>query len=85
MERRVLEIDESAGRLLPRGGSWTAALMERQPDCAEAHFNLATMSLEDESQLTLEHFEAGEGLEPEDPDYLVGAARALVKLGRDRR
>jgi len=30
----------------------------------------------------LVHFQEGERLEPGDPDYPVGAARALVQLGR---
>jgi tetratricopeptide (TPR) repeat protein len=52
------------------------------PDCAEAHFNVAVMALEGEPQLALIHFQQGERLVPEDPDYPIGCARALLRLGR---
>jgi hypothetical protein len=40
------------------------------------------MALESEPQLSLKHFEEGERLVADDPDYPVGVARALVKLGK---
>lgn len=58
------------------------ALLQRHPACAEAHFNLAVMLLEGDPQRALAHFEAGERLAPDDADYPVGRARALVALGR---
>lgn len=57
-------------------------LLLHHPDCAEAHFNLAVMALEEDPQLALIHFQQGERIVPEDPDYPVGCARALVRLGR---
>ncbi|HVE83568.1 MAG TPA: tetratricopeptide repeat protein [Myxococcales bacterium] len=57
-------------------------LLERHPDCAEAHFDLAVMSLEAAPEEALHHFQQGERLQEKDPDYPVGVARALVRLGR---
>jgi tetratricopeptide (TPR) repeat protein len=57
-------------------------LLERHPDSAQVHFNLAAMSVEREPELALVHFQEGEKLEPEDPDYPVGVARALLRLER---
>lgn len=57
-------------------------ILDAHPECSDAHFNLAAMVLDDEPEEALAHFEAGEKLAPEDADYPVGCARALVALGR---
>jgi Flp pilus assembly protein TadD len=50
---------------------------------AMAHYNLGIMDLgAGESLSALEHFQAGESLDPEDPDYPLGIARACIALGR---
>jgi hypothetical protein len=57
-------------------------LLQQHPDASEAHFNLALMVIDDDPALALVHFQRGGQLVPDDPDYPVGVARALVKLGR---
>ena len=53
------------------------------PEDAEARYNLAVMLLETEPETSLEHFRAGAELAPADPDYPLGEARALARLGEE--
>lgn len=57
-------------------------LLHEHPDCGEAHFNLAVMTIDSDPATALTHFQQGERLTPNDPDYPVGCARALLALGR---
>lgn len=52
------------------------------PDRAEGRFNLGLLVLDTEPARALELFAAGEALSPEDGDYPIGRARALIALGR---
>jgi tetratricopeptide (TPR) repeat protein len=54
----------------------------RGPEVDIAHYNLAVIYLATEPARALEHFAAGERLAPKDADYPLGAARALLALGR---
>jgi len=52
------------------------------PQRSDIHFNLGAMLLDEEPEEALLHFLMGESLDPEDPDYVAGRARALVRLKR---
>ena len=58
------------------------ALLEQAPDCDPAHYNIAVISLPHDAERALAHFERGATLAPEDADYPLGCARALLALGR---
>lgn len=57
-------------------------LLALQPDHAQAHYNAGAILLQRDPAKALAHFIAGEKLEPNDPDYHLGCARALIKLDR---
>lgn len=57
-------------------------VVSRYPDRAEAHFNLGIMALDFAPEEALAHFARGEAISPEDADYPLGSARALIRLGR---
>jgi tetratricopeptide (TPR) repeat protein len=57
-------------------------LIETHPESDVPHYNLGAMFLESQAEKALAHFVAGEKKAPEDADYPVGCARALVRLGR---
>jgi hypothetical protein len=57
-------------------------LVNRHPQYAAAHFNLAALLLEHDPASALVHFQGGEHLAITDPDYPVGCARAFLALGR---
>lgn len=57
------------------------AVLARFPGCEVAHYSLATLLLGNQPQRALLHFSAGERLCPEDPDYSIGRARALLAMG----
>jgi tetratricopeptide (TPR) repeat protein len=59
-----------------------AAVITRCPGEAAPHFNLGVMALDSDPQAALDHFTRGESLAPDDVDYSLGRARALVRLGR---
>jgi tetratricopeptide (TPR) repeat protein len=59
-----------------------ATVIERFPGCEVAHYNLACLLLASQPDDALAHFAAGERLCPEDADYPIGRARALLALGR---
>jgi tetratricopeptide (TPR) repeat protein len=59
-----------------------AKVLERFPGCEVAHYNLASLLLACQPDEALAHFSAGERLCPEDADYPIGRARALLALGR---
>jgi tetratricopeptide (TPR) repeat protein len=59
-----------------------ATVLERFPGCEVAHYNLASLLLACQPEDALAHFSAGERLCPEDADYPIGRARALLALGR---
>jgi tetratricopeptide (TPR) repeat protein len=73
--RRFQHRDDDARVLYER-------VLEGQPGCAVAHYNLGIMALETDPTSALTHFELGEKSEPDDPDYPMGVARACVALGR---
>ena len=51
----------------------------RCPKCGD---QLAAPALVTIAEVALEHFTRGEALAPEDPDYPLGRARALIRLRR---
>jgi tetratricopeptide (TPR) repeat protein len=57
-------------------------LMKADPTSDLPHYNLAAIFLEKDPARALKHFELGERAAPTDPDYAIGCARALVRLGR---
>lgn len=57
-------------------------LLRQHPEVDIAHYNLGAIYLASEPARALEHFAAGERLVPKDADYPLGAARALMALGR---
>jgi Flp pilus assembly protein TadD len=57
-------------------------ILAHHPGSAVAHYNIAIMLLGRTPAEALAHFAAGAALDPEDADYPVGEARALVALGR---
>ena len=57
-------------------------VLELAPERAEALYNLGIMELTDAPASALERFRRGAELQPEDPDYPLGCARALLALGR---
>jgi hypothetical protein len=57
-------------------------LVAQRPDLADARFHLGVMVLDQAPAKALEHFQAAEGIAPTEADYVVGKARALLKLGR---
>jgi len=56
--------------------------LDQGDDAAAAHYNLGVLELGGDPSAALSHFSAGRALDPEDPDYALGAARALAALGR---
>ncbi|MBI5478949.1 MAG: tetratricopeptide repeat protein [Deltaproteobacteria bacterium] len=57
-------------------------LAAQRPDLADAHFHLGVMVLDQAPAKALEHFQAAEAASPGEADYVIGRARALLKLGR---
>jgi tetratricopeptide (TPR) repeat protein len=57
-------------------------ILERDPGCALAHYNLGVMVLDTDPATALAHFQFGQEAEPDDPDYPMGIARACVALGQ---
>ena len=58
-------------------------LLDRHPEAAPAHYNLAVMDLDAEDyEAALAHFQAGAAADPDDADYPMGCIRALIPLGR---
>jgi tetratricopeptide (TPR) repeat protein len=57
-------------------------ILRTHPECDIPYYNLGVMLLDEEPARALEHFQGGERVAPEDADYPIGCARALVKLGR---
>jgi len=57
-------------------------LATSRPDLGDAHFYLGLMTLEKTPAKALEHFERAEKTNPYEPDYVLGRARALARLGR---
>ncbi len=54
-------------------------LLSRDPNCAPAHYNLGIMALESQyPNDALRYFESGANLEPDDADFPMGQARALI-------
>ena len=60
----------------------TTIELDQGDDAAAAHYNLGVLELGGDPSAALSHFSAGRALDPEDPDYALGAARALAALGR---
>ncbi|MGQ0504588.1 MAG: tetratricopeptide repeat protein [Myxococcaceae bacterium] len=58
------------------------SLADQYPDLAEVRFNLGTLLVERDPSTALKWFEDGARLDATDPDYPVGLARALLRLGR---
>lgn len=56
--------------------------LDEGDDAAAAHYNLGVLDLASDPSAALEHFSAGRALDPEDPDYVLGAARAFAALGQ---
>jgi hypothetical protein len=56
-------------------------MIERDPECAQAHYNLAKLLLEADPDQAAKHFAVGEKHDPQDPDYPIGLAFALAKAG----
>jgi tetratricopeptide (TPR) repeat protein len=59
-----------------------AKLVQDHPDWDMAHAGLASMVIEADPETALVHFTQAERLNPEDANYPVGCARALLALGR---
>lgn len=68
-------------------------VLQRFPTSAQAHYNLGLIYLEQSggsdpetaagaAETALWHFEQGQAADPDDPDFDVGRARALLALGR---
>ena len=57
-------------------------LVAQRPDLADAHFHLGLMALDKAPAKALEHFTSAEEAGPEQADYPLGRARALIRLGR---
>jgi hypothetical protein len=57
-------------------------LLRDFPECDVAHYNLGAIFLAQEPARALQHFAEGGKLAPDDADYPMGRARALVALGR---
>lgn len=94
--QRVLEIDPehlegrmALGTLMRLRGEDEPALgvyrrlLEKHDDFGPLHYNIGSLLLaRGEAESALRHFTAGEALDLTDPDYALGRARALWKLGR---
>lgn len=57
-------------------------VVARHPGCAEALHDLGLFDLEADPAAALARFEAAAAAAPDDADHPVGAARALLRLGR---
>lgn len=60
-----------------------AKVLEKYPKSGLARFNVAILDLENDPESSLKRFAEAEALYPDDSDYSIGCARALVKLGRN--
>lgn len=82
------EADTARCNLLRLRGDQAAArecfvqVASRYPDRAEPHFNLGIMALDFAPQEALSHFARGEAISPDDADYPLGRARALIRMAR---
>ncbi len=57
-------------------------LLDRDASVAEAHYGLGLMALDTNPATALRHFSEGERHRPNEGDYPIARAKALVKLGR---
>lgn len=94
--RRVLAIDAmhlearmALGTLMRLRGEddaaleWYLRLLEGHEDFGPLHYNIASLLLaREDAARALVHFATGETLDLTDPDYPLGRARSLAKLGR---
>jgi tetratricopeptide (TPR) repeat protein len=57
------------------------SILEHAPDYLPARFNLATTLLNIDTEMALAHFEHGANADPDDGDFLLGIARAHLRMG----